>query len=419
MAALQTADGTRLFGCEDVERAILYRLEGSAPVVIVVLFGKPGRGKTSLAHAIGRSRATWFEDINASSERRSGELRRHLSKFLSDGSQHALRRRKRLEGASWSSERSSEGAQAAARASPTPSALPLGLLFLDEADGLGAIGQATVASFVADLEDGGAPAREGWRACIFFACNDMNAMHDSLLSRAHVLAEMPRPSPATLTTAACAWMEAEGVRGAAGPERLAEMAVRADGDFRAMRQLLSMALALAAQTPSLRSAESWSDAERGSMDPQKCLHSEGARESPSLRSDFHQSPSLRSDFHQATAAGLGGSEPERGSPMEPEKCLHSEGGHRLGPLRCPRGLMRALVTGEGETDLSLWSDVWREGHRADVVVGWVELAASDPKATPERRVRLIRFRAQLADPSRPSTLLQLVGSFARTVYLGK
>lgn len=348
MAALLTATGTRLFGCEGVQQAILHRIDGGSPVVIVVLFGKPGRGKTSLAHAIGRSQAAWFEDINASSERRSGELRRHLSKFLSDGSQHALRYRKRLEGAR----------PGAAATDPALRELPLGLLFLDEADGLGAIGQATVASFAADLEDGGAPAREGWRACIFLACNDMNAMHDSLLSRAHVLAEMPRPSPATLTAAACAWMEAEGVRGSSGrrptPERLAEMAVRADGDFRAMRQLLSMALALAAKP-----------------------------------------------------AGLGGSEPER-----------SEGG-RLGPLRCPRGLMRALVTGEGETDLSLWSDVWREGHRADVVVGWVELAASDPKTTPERRVRLIRFRAQLADPSRPSTLLQLVGSFARTVYLGK
>jgi hypothetical protein len=87
------------------------------------------------------------------------------------------------------------------------------------------------------------------------------------------------------------------------------------------------------------------------------------------------------------------------------------------PLRCPRPVMRALLTGEGQEDLGLWTDVWRAGHRADVVVQWVELVASDPKVDPERRVRLLRFRAQLADPTRPSTLLQMVGAFARTMVL--
>jgi hypothetical protein len=377
---LLTPDGIPLVGCESVERAILDRLEGSAPVVLVVLFGKPGRGKTSLAHAVGRSRADWFDDVNASSERRSEELRQRLSRFLSDGDQHALRARR--------------GGGAGASALP---ARPLGVLFLDEADGLGPIGQATVASFVADLEDGMLPARRGWRACVIIACNDMGALHDSLLSRAHVLAEMPRPDVRSLVAAARLWIEAELERERADPQpqpasqphsqphsqdeaaeyrehpgnrpegrpslppvlpdddHLASLAVRADGDYRSMRQLLGMALSGVGEAG--------------------C-----AGEGPS-----------------AAASGLG----------------------REGPLRCPRPLMRALLTGDGQDDLSLWARIWREGHRADVVQQWVELAASDPKVAPERRVRLLRFRAQLADGSRPSTLLQMVGAFARTVALGK
>ena len=81
--------------------------------------------------------------------------------------------------------------------------------------------------------------------------------------------------------------------------------------------------------------------------------------------------------------------------------------------------MRVLVSEASQFDMRVWSDMWREGHRADVVAQWVELAACDPKVTHERRVRLIRFRAQIADTTRPNTLLQIIGAFARTVVLGK
>jgi len=378
---LLTADGTPLVGCDAVERAILERLEGSAPVIIAVLFGKPGRGKTSLAHAIGRARSAWFEDINASSERRSEELRQRLSKFLSDGDQHALRARRAglasLAGppAGLASLAGPPSPASAAEPALLPSPPPLGVLFLDEADGLGSIGQATVASFLADLEDGSLPARRGWRACVIIACNDMAALHDSVLSRAHVLAEMPRPELVSLVIAARAWIAAAvqgGPASAAKPaegsglpadvaapsdEQLAGLAIRADGDFRAMRQLVSMALA------------------------------------------------------GVDIAGPGGPEQAAAPTAAPGEI------EALLPLRCPRPVMRALLTGEGQEDLGLWSDVWRAGHRADVVVQWVELVASDPKVDPERRVRLLRFRAQLADPTRPSTLLQMVGAFARTMVL--
>jgi hypothetical protein len=180
-------------------------------VAIVVLFGAPGRGKTTLATHIGRQQEC-FAEINGSSERRGSELREALSRFVSDGNQAAVRARHRREGAAASSPFAPGGPHPPS----SPAAPPCCALLLDEADGLGTIGQATVASFVDDLEDGGKGSAAGWaspasalprwRALILLTCNVMARLHDSILSRAHVLAEVPRPSEATLVQAALAWM---------------------------------------------------------------------------------------------------------------------------------------------------------------------------------------------------------------------
>jgi hypothetical protein len=346
-----------LVGVDGVLRAITDRLDQpDLPVTVAVLFGKPGRGKTSMAEMLGRTRGEWFQEINASSERRGQDLREALSRFVSDGNQRGLRHKLRGAG--------SAGAAAAA-------ASPIGVLLLDEADGLGEIGQATVASFLAELEDNQVPRRGNWRACVVVACNMMGAMHDVVLSRAHVLMEMPRPSPATLIAAARSWagptLPADRI--AALPEdALAALAARADGDFRAMRQLLTIAI--------------WG----------------------------------------AAGPGAEGAVDALGRPASEAKVSAAESHPFLsaGPLRCPRALARLLISGEGAYDTRPWQEVWEQGHRADVVCQWAEMAVANPSVPPAWRRRLVRFRRELANWDGPDTLLQLIGVFARTsLDLGK
>jgi hypothetical protein len=303
-------------------------------LTVVVLFGKPGRGKTSLGELIGRTRGSFFQEINASSERRGSDLRDHLSRFVSDGNQTALRSRLR-------------GGQTGSLASR-----PLGVLLLDEADGLGSVGQSTVASFVAELEEKELPAAGGWRACVILSCNTLGALHDSVISRAHVLAEMPRPSIDTLITVARAWVAANAAATGASPPpnmpdapALAKLAARADGDFRAMHQLLTLSV--------------WG-----------------------------------------------------GDDTAADELLVS-GDSTLGPTRCPRDLARLLLRGEGAHDLLLWDRLWKMGYRSDDVVLWIEQAVGDPHVSAEWRRKLVGFHNELIARETPKTLLQLIGSFAR------
>lgn len=244
-------------GLDDILAAVGRLLaDPHRPVAIVVLFGAPGRGKTTLATHVGRAQRR-FTEINGSCERRGPELRDALSRFVSDGNQAAVAAAHGAAGASGALSRSHPAAPvlaAAAGAAP-----PCCALLVDEADGLGAVGQATVASFVEELEDGARghgsarPLRMGdWRALILLTCNTLGRIHDAILSRAHVLAEVPRPSAAALVAAALSW-------GAAlDAARLEELAKMADGDFRAMRQLTELEMcgssgALAAPiTPAVR-----------------------------------------------------------------------------------------------------------------------------------------------------------------------
>lgn len=361
-----------LVGCDSILRAIETRLDNPAcAVTVAILFGKPGRGKTSTGEMLGRTRGDWFQEINASSERRGTELREALNRFVSDGHQHALRRR-----LAWQTQRGERDMAMGERKPVISVTTPIGVLLLDEADGLGAIGQATVASFVAELEDDG--IRNGWRVCLVIACNVMGALHDSLLSRAHVLAEMPRPKTSTLVAAARTW---------AGPalpaERLARftdgqletLAVRADGDFRAMRQLVMLAAWGGGGTPA------------SSTEP-------AAPAAPA-------EPTAPAELAAQAA------------PAEPSPC--TEMTLAAGPVRCPRDLSQLLLTGRNAYDLGIWRRVWEQGHRGDVVAQWVEQASFSSATPADWRLRLVRFRGELIHRTGPDTLLQLIGSFARTM----
>jgi len=145
----------------------------SRKLAIVVLYGKSGRGKTTLCKIIGSSpQCKIFQEINASSERKGEDLRDAFDCFMS------------------SIPHSSGG-------SPGPSCHQFATLFLDEADGLGDVGQLTMGSFVAMLQrkELHFPIR------ILFACNDIARMDKGILQRANEVLEMPRPSREDLVAA--------------------------------------------------------------------------------------------------------------------------------------------------------------------------------------------------------------------------
>lgn len=317
-------------------------------VVIVVLFGAPGRGKTTLATHVGTAQDQ-FTELNSSSERRGYELREALNRFISDGNQAGVRFRHRQ-----------------------ASRPPCCALLLDEADGLGAIGQATVASFIDELEQdgclagsvpggaapspgGAAPAQVGapssakehrWRALVMLTCNTLGLLHDSILSRAHVLAEVPRPTPDTLVRAARQWLAAPEFADSSSPapasfpeSRLHEIAGMADGDFRAMRQLLTLEMC----------------GSRGSL---------AAPVTPTLRA------------------------------------------------------LLKVLQGADDYNMAAWQSAWNEGRRADDIQHWVTMALYLPTLSPERRLALLKFRRSLEAMQRfdgPHSLLQIVGAFARDV----
>lgn len=86
-----------------------------------------------------------------------------------------------------------------------------------------------------------------------------------------------------------------------------------------------------------------------------------------------------------------------------------------------RALLKVLQ-GAGQEDMSVWQRAWEEGRRADDIEHWVTLALYLPSVDTERRLRLLRFRRSLAAMQQhdgPHTLLQVVGAFARDVYLGR
>jgi len=392
-----------LFGVDSVLAVIDERLDNAAhAVTIAVLFGKPGRGKTSMAEMLGRTRGAWFQEINASSERRGHELRDALNRFVSDGHQHGLRHKAR-------------GGKEVPEA-----ATPLGVLLLDEADGLGDIGQATVASFLAELEDEQIPRRGGWRACVVVACNAMGEIHDVILSRAHVLTEMPKPAEQTLVAAARSWAGPALPRerlDAIPDDTLRALAARSDGDFRAMRQLVSLTMwgggsaegRTLSGTPQGDFRQS-----RAKESAERAAGHEGHGDCPSPfglgQSCGRLRPSGSASF-QSAADGTSAS-PEAPAP---------EGGPAVpaalsaGPIRCPRELALLLLRGEGAYETRIWEEVWRQGHRADVVGQWAEQALLDPTVPAPWRRRLVRFQRELKHWDGPDTLLQLLGIYARTM----
>jgi hypothetical protein len=355
-------------GLDDITAAVRRLLDDPANrVVIVVLFGAPGRGKTTLATHLGSAQDR-FTELNSSSERRGHELREALSRFVSDGNQAGVKFRHRHEGSAAEprmakvsgAHSSSRFCEAVLRSSAgLPAHPPCCALLLDEADGLGAIGQATVASFVDDLEQDGCwgPARSGsgsgsglprWRALIMLTCNTLGLLHDSILSRAHVLAEVPRPTPELLVQAARQWLREEqgsaaepttAAAASAVDGKLSEIAAMADGDFRAMRQLMTLEMCGA----------------RGSL---------AASITPTLR-----------------------------------------------------GLLRVLQ-GADDYNMVAWQRAWDEGRRADDIQHWVTMALYLPTLSPERRLALLQFRRSLEAMQRldgPHSLLQVIGAFARDV----
>ncbi len=173
-------------------------------LAIVVLFGKPGRGKTFLCSKLCESSA-YAQEINASSERKGEDLRNAFERFMRSASMVH------------------DGVVS---------------LFMDEADGLGEIGQLTTASFLSELS-GSCKARNV-RLRVMFACNDISLMHSSILSRAQVVAEVPRPTREQLVAAGRAWVHEQVGLSAITSESLDalldEASRFAGGDYRTMLQ---------------------------------------------------------------------------------------------------------------------------------------------------------------------------------------
>lgn len=173
-------------------------------LAVIVLFGKPGRGKTFLCTKLCEA-SSCAQEMNASSERKGEDLREAFERFVRSASMA-----------------SSPGVVS---------------LFMDEADGLGEIGQLTTASFLSELS----LLCRSWkvRIRILFACNDISLMHTAILSRAHIVAEVPRPTREELVAAGRVWIQENmpEVRDASIVEAMLFDASRfAGGDYRTMLQ---------------------------------------------------------------------------------------------------------------------------------------------------------------------------------------
>lgn len=139
-------------------------VESEDAFAVAILFGRPGRGKTTACTVAG-SGADVFMEINSSSERKGEDLRDAFSKF------HM------------------------AISNPKFASDPkrLAVLFIDEADGLHDIGQLTLTSFLADLSSSGftqgTTTSPQIRVRVLIACNDLSRIHSSVTSLAKMILE--------------------------------------------------------------------------------------------------------------------------------------------------------------------------------------------------------------------------------------
>jgi hypothetical protein len=380
------------------------------PVRVLILYGKPGRGKTSLATVAGRSpKVSHFTEINASLARRGDELRMAMTNFLIAGAALPTLQRSARSGGFWSEARrereraagsgasSSSSSSSSSAATPSSNSPPIALLFLDEADGLGSVGQGMVASFIAHLQEDRAALlrREGWSARVILACNDLGEMHEATLSRADLMVEMPRPSPSALVTAAVTW----GYHRIFAHDQLSSLATRADGDYRAMRQLLELEAVMTidqdlvpALLPAVQTRGLAAEMERERWAKARGLAVTGGDME-------HGAAGGGAAAGGGGAAAVGGG----GATASP-----------ISPLRVPPDVARVLGGGNaGEDGLAVLERCWRQGYERDMFVEWVEtlLTMIDPTSMAHRR--LLAFRADLRRRGAPHTLLQILGAYAR------
>lgn len=193
--------------------------ESSGWFSLCILYGRPGRGKTTMCKLIC-GEAAFAKEINGSSERRKDELRDALTEFTHH----------------WHMAKAKAKAKAKASGSGTEG-VPACVLFVDEADGLGPWGQGMLASFVSEMMERGVSGRlppSSGRGRILFACNDVGKLHPSLLGKAALVCEVPRPSADDLMRCAIS----SGT--SCSNERLVEVCRSADGDYRTLLQLLEI-----------------------------------------------------------------------------------------------------------------------------------------------------------------------------------
>lgn len=192
-------------------------VESEDAFAVAILFGRPGRGKTTACTVAG-SGADVFMEINSSSERRGEDLRDAFSKF------HM------------------------AISNPKFGGDPkrLAVLFVDEADGLHDIGQLTLTSFLADLSSGVSQPRTSpqIRTRVLIACNDLSSIHSSVTSLAKIILEAKHDAE-SLKAAALSILAKESV--APIPEEDLQEIIRCSfGDYRTLAQHLEIYTTLAA-----------------------------------------------------------------------------------------------------------------------------------------------------------------------------
>jgi hypothetical protein len=336
---------------------------------LCILHGKPGRGKTTLGELAARDCAV-AEILNASDERRGEDLRARLERFLDDGAR--------------------KGKGAASAASPPP---PLCLLFLDEADGLGKLGQLTLLSFLENLED---KPCDGWTPRILLTCNEFGAMHPSIISRANYCTRMPRPTPKDLGDVA---------RSIHPDIRAADLPpdVLASGDFRLLAQTLEVS------TTTTTTAAAEKEGARPARESQRAPGERPARES-------ERAPG------EAAATALG-RETSDAPPAPLVRLLLRDEGTAFDPRR--------HLPGEEHVppELRTLQELWRQGHRADMIAVWVETLLAEFQTMPTRRYertlaaqrqrRLAVFRDELLTcGGRVSgSALQVYGAYVRAFEL--
>lgn len=201
-------------------REVVFDTKAHTRFSVCVLFGRPGRGKTTLCKLICRE-ASYSKEINGSSERKKDELRDALTEFTNHWTMAKVKH-KAVED-------------------------PVCVLFVDEADGLGPWGQGMLASYIAEMEhkhtahqhtssstfhnyQAAAPTQGVAR--LLFACNDLGKIHPSILGKAAMVCEIPRPSADDLIRCA--------ISTGADIEGLDQLCRSADGDYRTLLQLLEM-----------------------------------------------------------------------------------------------------------------------------------------------------------------------------------